>query len=382
MAGAEATERWCVEQFKEFLNLSETEGDYVKDIAGYIVPMDSAERGAYVRQFLGSKPEVEEFIAELDKRTRGVNVVTKEDRGDAPSGVTVYRKGMDDEPEITRRQRKANEVNTAGSNEAPSKSKKKKAKTQNNDDGSMKTKKKKKKRGGDNQPRVCNCQALEHDLVGNCLACGRIVCKEEARTLTGNCSFCGQDLANMSIHHDEKAEQMKDKLIEFDRTGMSRTKVYDDQSDYFATQGDGWLSKEEREMLKEAEMEAIKKKEEDKRRVRIDFDLAGRCVVVQGGAAPQDKTDTHQTSSSEWSSQSSSQSVSSSSCGPEVGGMYTNPYLSVPAPVFVAESDNGKRKGGRAEASEKKGNGRCVAAEGTKKAVVGAAPASAKRKGR
>ena len=27
--------------------------------------------------------------------------------------------------------------------------------------------------------RGCNCQATKHDLINNCLSCGKIVCKQE-----------------------------------------------------------------------------------------------------------------------------------------------------------------------------------------------------------
>jgi hypothetical protein len=33
----------------------------------------------------------------------------------------------------------------------------------------------------------CNCQATKHDLINNCLKCGRIVCAQEG---SGPCFFC------------------------------------------------------------------------------------------------------------------------------------------------------------------------------------------------
>ena len=35
----------------------------------------------------------------------------------------------------------------------------------------------------------CECQAVKHDLVNNCLTCGRIVCLQEG---AGPCMFCGE----------------------------------------------------------------------------------------------------------------------------------------------------------------------------------------------
>ena len=34
----------------------------------------------------------------------------------------------------------------------------------------------------------CRCQAQKHELINNCLKCGRIVCKQEG---SGPCLFCG-----------------------------------------------------------------------------------------------------------------------------------------------------------------------------------------------
>ncbi|ELK33378.1 Activating signal cointegrator 1 [Myotis davidii] len=47
----------------------------------------------------------------------------------------------------------------------------------------------------------------------------------------------------------EKAIKHKDKLLEFDRTSIQRTQVIDDESGYFASDSNQWLSKIERETL-------------------------------------------------------------------------------------------------------------------------------------
>ena len=39
-----------------------------------------------------------------------------------------------------------------------------------------------------------------------------------------------------------KAENLKNKLLEYDRTSEKRTKVIDDESDYFAVDSDKWLT--------------------------------------------------------------------------------------------------------------------------------------------
>ena len=35
--------------------------------------------------------------------------------------------------------------------------------------------------------RSCNCQATKHDLINNCTACGKVVCKQEGKRLGANC---------------------------------------------------------------------------------------------------------------------------------------------------------------------------------------------------
>lgn len=35
----------------------------------------------------------------------------------------------------------------------------------------------------------CDCQAVRHALVNNCLSCGRVVCVQEG---SGPCFFCGE----------------------------------------------------------------------------------------------------------------------------------------------------------------------------------------------
>lgn len=60
-----------------------------------------------------------------------------------------------------------------------------------------------------------------------------------------------------------RAEEHRDKLLEYDRTAAQRTKIIDDQSDYFNESV--FMTKEQRE--------AIRKKEEDKRRSRFQSQL-------------------------------------------------------------------------------------------------------------
>lgn len=102
------------------------------------------------------------------------------------------------------------------------------------------------------QGKPCSCQARQHNLVSNCLSCGKIVCEQEGE---GPCSFCGAlvlmegstyaGLSDVEIPLSEaeaEAEAYAKRLVDYDRNSAARTKVYDDQSDYFEMEGNSWLS--------------------------------------------------------------------------------------------------------------------------------------------
>jgi hypothetical protein len=102
------------------------------------------------------------------------------------------------------------------------------------------------------QGKPCSCQARQHNLVSNCLSCGKIVCEQEGE---GPCSFCGAlvlmegstyagltDAGVPSSETEAAAEAYAKRLVDYDRNSAARTKVYDDQSDYFEMEGNSWLS--------------------------------------------------------------------------------------------------------------------------------------------
>lgn len=165
----------------------------------------------------------------------------------------------------------------------------------------------------------CDCLAQKHRLINNCTACGRIVCEQEG---SGPCLFCGnlvctkeeQDIlqrdsnksqklrkkllggAETNLKMDllphqemrlkdglERAMQHRDKLLEYDKTSVRRTHVIDDESDYFSTDSNQWLSQAERETLrkKEQELQELRHASRLSRKVTIDF--AGRKVIDEGG---------------------------------------------------------------------------------------------------
>lgn len=167
----------------------------------------------------------------------------------------------------------------------------------------------------------CECLASRHALVNNCMQCGRIVCTQEG---SGPCFFCGTLVCTpaeletlhrdsrksdklreklMSQGHDaasimdkarasfEKisgkedafrmATEHKDRLLQYDRTSARRTKVIDDQTDYFNADSNRWLSSEERAAVKAKEEKIRAAKEHAKRTMTVTIDFAGRRVLLE-----------------------------------------------------------------------------------------------------
>ena len=153
---------------------------------------------------------------------------------------------------------------------------------------------------------ICNCQASKHKLINNCLDCGRIVCEQEG---SGPCAFCKnivvskeeQEILNRGSKKSEalqnkllnskkldcatskekegltKAIEQKNRLLEYDKTSEKRTKVYDDQNDYFQS-GSTWLNPEKKEKLQKLEQE-MKEKKYDKKNSLYTIDILGRKVL-------------------------------------------------------------------------------------------------------
>ncbi|XP_045216561.1 activating signal cointegrator 1-like [Mercenaria mercenaria] len=172
---------------------------------------------------------------------------------------------------------------------------------------------------------VCECQAAKHKLISNCTRCGRVVCDQEG---SGPCLFCGnlvctreeEEILSRGSKKSEKlrqflmkdapsgllsgsmfngdrdylpndraktkesyikAEQHKEKLLEYDRTSVRRTQVIDDEADYFSTDSNQWLSKEDREMLRKREEELRSQRHASRKDRKITLDFAGRQVIEE-----------------------------------------------------------------------------------------------------
>jgi len=171
----------------------------------------------------------------------------------------------------------------------------------------------------------CDCEANRHALINNCLNCGRIVCVQEG---SGPCFFCGElvcsseqqmllrtntkqadNLYNKLMDQKpnknlEDSLKQRDKLLEFDRNryvfitfvkifyinchkkliySARRTKVIDDESDYYQSNSI-WLSHDERKKLQKREEEALARKHVSRLDKKVTIDFMGRVAVEEDQA--------------------------------------------------------------------------------------------------
>ncbi|KAG5310692.1 TRIP4 protein, partial [Acromyrmex insinuator] len=134
----------------------------------------------------------------------------------------------------------------------------------------------------------CDCEANRHALINNCLNCGRI----------------GDNLYNKLMDQKpyknlEDSLKQRDKLLEFDRNryiffiflkifyilivikiiySARRTKVIDDESDYYQSNSI-WLSHDERKKLQKQEEEELARKHASRLDRKIAIDFMGRVIV-------------------------------------------------------------------------------------------------------
>uniref|UniRef100_A0A8C4QG95 ASCH domain-containing protein n=1 Tax=Eptatretus burgeri TaxID=7764 RepID=A0A8C4QG95_EPTBU len=150
----------------------------------------------------------------------------------------------------------------------------------------------------------CDCLAQKHALINNCMECGRIVCRQEG---SGPCLFCGnlvctQEEMEVLSHNSNKSEKLRrkllgndedrigqgldkaiqhrDKLLDYDKNCIKRTQVIDDESDYFASDSNLWISMTEREALKKREEERHALRHASRLSRGVKLDLAGRRVLL------------------------------------------------------------------------------------------------------
>ena len=134
--------------------------------------------------------------------------------------------------------------------------------------------------------QLCYCMGADHDLVGNCLACGKVVCALEGK---GACLFCGHavtakgekplTLPDQAAY--AQAVQHKDKLIEYNDTSEERQQVIDDSTDWFEVASNPWISEADRKTAAEKAAEQVKRLEEARNRMVVSVDLETGAVTTE-----------------------------------------------------------------------------------------------------
>ncbi|XP_068169497.1 activating signal cointegrator 1 [Antennarius striatus] len=230
---------------------------------------------------------------------------------------------------------------------------------------------------------ACECLAQKHKLINNCLSCGRIVCEQEG---SGPCLFCGslvctkeeqeilQRDSNKSqklrkklmggpgerdyLPHQEalvkagfeKAIKHRDKLLDNDKNSVKRMQVLDDQSDYFASESNQWLSPSEREKLKKKEEELRELRHASRKDRKITLDFAGRQVLDEGNNLNEYYVKLDETlKAMSADSTSKSQVQSERQGGKSSSRTLVNPNIMQSAPewVDIGRSENYKRNDGQ-----------------------------------
>ncbi|NXS63630.1 TRIP4 protein, partial [Brachypteracias leptosomus] len=225
----------------------------------------------------------------------------------------------------------------------------------------------------------CECLGQKHKLINNCLVCGRIVCEQEG---SGPCLFCGalvctkeeQDILQRDSNKSQKllkklmagaessgnleaisqdllprqearlkaglemAVKHKDKLLEFDRTSVRRTQVIDDESDYFATDSNQWLSKQEREALQKREQELRELRHTSRLAKKITIDFAGRQILEEDTRLAEYHSKLDETIEAITCGTLSEATGSPEARTTRSPGVLVNPHLLQPAPLWVDQT--------------------------------------------
>eukprot|EP00047_Mylnosiga_fluctuans_P006756 m.248950 g.248950 ORF g.248950 m.248950 type:complete len:539 (-) comp15897_c0_seq1:183-1799(-) len=331
----EADATWCAGRLARAMRAKEDAG--TRDIARHLVGMtDRAELVAFLRDLIPRDTKAADALAEeIFVRTN-----SSRKRFEAPAGATVYMKSQDSEPPRAGKSPSKSAVSAPPglSKLAPAAAGRPAAAAEENlpdptvlPEGAPLPQPKPKRRfvnmitfeagqAADVLPgrHKCDCQAVKHSLVNNCTSCGRVVCSQEG---TGPCLFCGslvvppdlQEVIQRGSKKSEKvlqqvlkeaneasltgrmyaqqhpgksealakAEAQRDRLVEFDRTSARRTRVIDDESDYFASDTNRWLSDEDRKMIQAREQQHRQQIEDAHRRRVYTFDLANKTATLE-----------------------------------------------------------------------------------------------------
>lgn len=119
----------------------------------------------------------------------------------------------------------------------------------------------------------CDCGAQQHELVENCMTCGRLTCEAEG---PGKCLSCGsiildaEQRAKLSKYID--IEQSTPSSSSSNRASTSRAKVVDNQFDFFALDKKKHLKESDKKMLEATLKELQAKRYQRKMVFNVDVD--------------------------------------------------------------------------------------------------------------
>lgn len=91
---------------------------------------------------------------------------------------------------------------------------------------------------------------------------------------------------NLLPHWEQAANDLKNIMLNFDRTAAKRTTVIDDDADYFDSSATTWLSNDEKAKMKAQHDEQLKEADRQKRQITFTIDLAGQKLVVDRQKQP------------------------------------------------------------------------------------------------
>ncbi|XP_064123481.1 activating signal cointegrator 1 isoform X2 [Loxodonta africana] len=307
VAGAASREQlvhWCTQQLRETFDL-----DVSEEIMQYVLSIESAEEiREYVADLLqGDEGEKGQFIEELIIKWQNNDQESISDPLQQCFKKDEILDGQRSGDQIKRSRRKGRnrqevpafaEPDTAIEVKTPFDL----AKAQENSNSLKKKTKFVNLYTKEGQDRLAVLLPGRHP----CLFCGSLVCTREEQDILQRDSHKSQKLLKKLMsgtensgkvdisprdllpHQEsriksglEKAVKHKDKLLEFDKTSVRRTQVIDDESDYFATDSNQWLSKIERETLQKRQEELRELRHASRLSKKITIDFAGRKILEE-----------------------------------------------------------------------------------------------------
>uniref|UniRef100_A0A0N5CDD7 Zf-C2HC5 domain-containing protein n=1 Tax=Strongyloides papillosus TaxID=174720 RepID=A0A0N5CDD7_STREA len=151
----------------------------------------------------------------------------------------------------------------------------------------------------------CDCMARDHQLIGNCLGCGNIVCEQQR---SGPCLFCStlvvskdewhvlekndndsiklmmeltaSDPLNALSKNDKlgKAIEFREQLLQADNDSSRINKVHDLQGDFIDIESNAYLTSDERRQIESRKAELDMLNRQKKKKIFIDLDFMNETI--------------------------------------------------------------------------------------------------------